>query len=175
MRCPCCGYKNLAGAGWCDECGMSLAQEDVPVARAGSGVERHLCEATVDDLDPVQRAPLEADSPITDAISRMRDEKVCSLLVADQEGRLVGILTVRDLIRTVLGGEEGLNTALVRDVMTPDPETLKPGHLLAYALHRMAVGDYRHLPLTSEDGRPVGLISSRHIIRYIVDAVGVCA
>ena len=36
------------------------------------------------------------------------------------------------------------------------------------------VDDFMYLPLTSEDGRPVGLVSSRDIIRFITDETGAC-
>jgi uncharacterized OB-fold protein len=46
MKCPACGYENLAGADACGNCGTSLTQEDVP--QAGTKIERSLME------DPVE-------------------------------------------------------------------------------------------------------------------------
>jgi CBS domain-containing protein len=50
--------------------------------------------------------------------------------------------------------------------MTPKPETLTANKSLAFALHKMDVGGYRHMPLV-QDGRPVGMISVRDIMRHI--------
>ena len=37
------------------------------------------------------------------------------------------------------------------------------------ALSKMQRGGYRHLPVVDERGRPVGILSAKHIIRYIVE------
>jgi CBS domain-containing protein len=53
-------------------------------------------------------------------------------------------------------------------VMTPDPECLTPDDDIAYALNKMAVGGFRHIPLVDEYGRPAGLIGMRHVVEHIV-------
>ena len=53
--------------------------------------------------------------------------------------------------------------------MTADPETLRPEDRIAWALKLMHVGGYRHVPLTDETGRPVGVISVKDIVDFIVD------
>ena len=47
----------------------------------------------------------------------------------------------------------------VAEHMTADPETLRLDDPIVWALNRMAVGGYRHVPLIDADGHPVGLIS----------------
>jgi CBS domain-containing protein len=51
--------------------------------------------------------------------------------------------------------------------MTAMPEWSKPGYPLGYALQRMIVSDIRYLPLVDDDGRPVGIVSSRDVIAYM--------
>ena len=55
---------------------------------------------------------------------------------------------------------------VIREVMTPNPETIKPDHPLAHAVHLMVVGDLRYLPLVDEDGRPSGIIGLRDLIDH---------
>jgi CBS domain-containing protein len=50
--------------------------------------------------------------------------------------------------------------------MTPRPETLKAGDPLAFALNRMMVGGYRHIPI-EEDGKLAGIVSVRHVLKYL--------
>jgi len=57
----------------------------------------------------------------------------------------------------------------VADYMTPDPETLRPDDRIAWALKLMHIGGYRHVPLTDREGRPVGVVSIKDIIEYIID------
>jgi CBS domain-containing protein len=52
--------------------------------------------------------------------------------------------------------------------MTPDPETLELDDPIVWALNRMSVGGYRHVPLVDRDGRPVGILSVKDIVHYIV-------
>ena len=52
--------------------------------------------------------------------------------------------------------------------MTPDPECLTPHDPIAFALNRMVVGGYRHVPLVTADGSPVGILPMRDVIAYIV-------
>jgi CBS domain-containing protein len=49
--------------------------------------------------------------------------------------------------------------------MTPNPETVSSGDTLAFALHKMDGGGYRHLPVIS-GGRPTGVISVRDLLRH---------
>ena len=53
--------------------------------------------------------------------------------------------------------------------MTPDPEVLTPDAPIVYALNKMSVGGFRHVPLVDELQRPVGIVSVKDIIDYIVD------
>jgi CBS domain-containing protein len=50
--------------------------------------------------------------------------------------------------------------------MTANPETVTAKDSLAFALHKMDVGGYRHMPVLS-DGLPAGVISVRDMVRYI--------
>jgi CBS domain-containing protein len=50
--------------------------------------------------------------------------------------------------------------------MTPKPETVAPSDILAVALGRMDTGGYRHMPVV-ENGRPVGVISVRDVLRHL--------
>ena len=54
----------------------------------------------------------------------------------------------------------------VSEFMTRDPEAVSPQHTLAFALHKMDCGGYRHVPIL-EDGHPVAMISVRDMLRHI--------
>jgi CBS domain-containing protein len=50
--------------------------------------------------------------------------------------------------------------------MTPNPETVGPNDTVAFAMQKMDIGGYRHLPVV-EDGIPIGIISVRDLMRHI--------
>jgi CBS domain-containing protein len=54
----------------------------------------------------------------------------------------------------------------VSEFMTPDPETVRATDTLAFALHKMDCGGYRHLPVV-EGGQPLGMISVRDMLRHV--------
>ena len=83
-------------------------------------------------------------------------------------GKLKGIFTERDVLAEVVG--RGIDPAKtpVRKLMTENPEYLRPTDSIAYALNKMSVGGYRHVPLVDNARVPVGVISVKDLIGYIV-------
>ena len=53
--------------------------------------------------------------------------------------------------------------------MTREPETLGPDDPVAFALQRMSVGGFRHIPLVDGDGHPVGMLSVKDIVEFLVE------
>ncbi len=117
--------------------------------------------------DPVSIAP---DATAADAIQKMVKHRIGCVLVVDNNHQLLGVFTERDVLRKLAA--EGVSPASVqvRDVMTPNPECLTLDDSLAYALHHMSVGGFRHIPLIDEAGRPTGVIAMRAIVDFMVDS-----
>jgi CBS domain-containing protein len=53
--------------------------------------------------------------------------------------------------------------------MTPNPTIVHPKDSVAFALKRMEEGGYRHLPVVDEAGQPVGVLSVKRIVHYLVE------
>jgi CBS domain-containing protein len=167
MKCPSCGYANLPGADSCENCLTSLSQVDVP--QPLDAVERSLMEEPVACLQPLRPLTLEPHTHLDEAVRFMRDHGIGCVLVTDAAGKLTGILTERDLLQKVAGKGCDLARMQVADCMTAAPEWSKPGYPLGYALQRMIVSDIRYLPLVDDDGKPVGVVSSRDVIAYMAN------
>jgi CBS domain-containing protein len=112
---------------------------------------------------PVEVAP---DLSVREAVRLMNEKRRGCVLVVEN-GRLAGIFTERDLLRLLADGRPLENTQ-VGQVMTREPEVLRPEHGIAVALNKMSVGGYRHIPLVDADGRPAGLVAMRDIVAFIV-------
>ena len=89
------------------------------------------------------------------------------LLVLDGEA-LTGIFTERDFLMKALGRDLALDEP-VSKIMTPEPATLSAKATVADAVSLMDAGGYRHVPILGKDGRPVGILSVKHISHYLVD------
>ena len=61
----------------------------------------------------------------------------------------------------------------VSEFMTPNPETLQDSAKIAFAVQRMDLGGYRHVPIVSEEGNLHGIISVRDILRYLTERLTV--
>ena len=57
------------------------------------------------------------------------------------------------LLKVVAQGLDNATVA-VSDVTTPDPECLQHDDEIVYAMNKMAVGGYRHVPVLKDDGAP---------------------
>jgi len=108
------------------------------------------------------------DVSVRDAIQRMVENRVGCVLVVEED-RLIGIFTERDVLTEVVGRSMDADAATVEDVMTSDPETLTPDSGISWALNKMSVGGFRHVPLVDERGRAVGVVSMRDVVDYVVD------
>ena len=102
------------------------------------------------------------------AIERMNQSGTGCVLV-EEARRLVGIFTERDVLTKIVGSAVDIDRTTVERVMTRDPECLSPEDRAAYALNKMSVGGFRHIPLVDDNGHPVGVVSMRNVVDYIAD------
>lgn len=108
------------------------------------------------------------DSPIIEAIRLMQTKRLGCVLVTSN-GKLLGIFTERDVLKKILGVSFDLNTTPIAEVMTPNPQVLDEDDTLAYALNYMDLGGYRHIPIINRHKEPIGLVSIKDIVSYVVE------
>jgi CBS domain-containing protein len=100
-----------------------------------------------------------------EAALMMRERRVGAVMVVVQ-GRLLGIVTERDLVfRLLADGRDPRVTALA-EIMTRDPETLRPDDSALDALDKMRTGRYRHLPVV-DGGEIAGMVSIRDLYEAV--------
>ncbi len=164
MICPTCGQDNLPGSEECSSCLQDLTQLDRPTAQ--NRIERSLMEDPVSTLSPKPPVTVLPTTTVFEALKLLLDRDLGALLVVDKERRLLGIFSERDLLYRIAGLHENYSGLPVQQFMTPNPETVTASDTLAFALHKMDVGGYRHMPVLHK-GLPVGVISVRDMLRYI--------
>jgi CBS domain-containing protein len=84
------------------------------------------------------------------------------------DDRLVGIFTDRDAVVKAAGKD--LDAYKVRDFMTADPVVLRHDDPIALAIHKMAVGGFRHIPVI-KDGRPTGVVTARDVFHHLAEGL----
>lgn len=122
---------------------------------------------SVSRLHPGAALSVSPSQSVGEAVTLMRREAVGCVLVC-QDRQLVGIFTERDLTRRVLARGKPL-TVPVAECMTPRPVAVHPKEPIAAAIRRMEEGGYRHLPVVEDGDRPVGVLSVKRLVHYLVE------
>jgi CBS domain-containing protein len=157
--CPVCHWENFLGEDVCANCGADLWGVDTP--QSALGFQGQLLGMQLGELGAPAPNLVDADASAAETVTRMRRDSIDCLLVMDGTV-IVGIFTDRDAILKV----DGTPGQTVREVMTPDPVVLRLGDPVAVAIHKMAVGGFRHVPIV--DGRrPIGVVSARDVFRHL--------
>jgi CBS domain-containing protein len=130
-------------------------------------VQNAILATPISDL--TLRTPILIDTTdsVATAIAAMNAHHIGCVLV-QKHGLLVGIFTERDVLTRVMARADA-QTGPVSAVMTTKPETLEATETIAYALNKMSVAGYRHIPIVDRDGSPVSVLSVRDIVDHLVD------
>ena len=166
MICPSCGFENIQGTDECDNCGADLRIADLP--QPSSGFEKDLVSMPLAAVRHHTPLTIDPSAAAADAVRQMQDANVGCLLVEDGKGTLRGVLSERDLLMRLTG--TSLEGVTVADLMTSDPVVLRDTDSVAVAIHKMALGGFRHIPLVT-DGHATGIVSARDIFAHILTAL----
>ncbi|MDP8960654.1 MAG: CBS domain-containing protein [Actinomycetota bacterium] len=102
---------------------------------------------------------------VADAAKAMTDRKIGSACVVDEQGRLLGIITERDVLRAAGSGRDLVNES-VTEWMTPDPITIGPDEMPCSEIANiMMERGFRHLPILDGDAL-IGIVSMRDVWRF---------
>src|SRR5262249_5629345 len=122
---------------------------------SGRGLIMRKVSDIVRNRQPVMFPP---GATVRDACRSMREYRVGAVLVTEGDHRLLGIFTARDAVHRVLAeGKSAARTRLAQ-VMTRDPDTMRPGRTAIEALRLMEDGRYRHVSIV-DGGKVVGIVS----------------
>lgn len=164
MKCPACGFENLPGAEICEACGSDLTA--VETGEPELPIQQALAEDTIDHLFPYPAITVEVGTSIAATLRAMQDKRFgCAMVV--RGGKLVGIVTERDMLYKVANRITELEATPVDVIMTPNPGVVRHGDTLAKALNLMALHKYRHVPIVDDEDRPLGFLSSKGIFKYL--------
>jgi CBS domain-containing protein len=123
---------------------------------------------TVLELCDSEAAAVSMAASAAEAIRSMLSHRVGAVAVVDEDRRVAGIFTERDVLRKLaLSGQDPEKTP-VRDLMTTPVELATsetgPGEALATMVER----HFRHLPIVDSDGKLLGMLSIRNVLEWRV-------
>jgi CBS domain-containing protein len=105
------------------------------------------------------------------AIRAMLDRHVGAVAVTDENHRVAGIFTERDVLRRLALGDHDPRKVSVRAVMTTPVEMATRATTASEALATMVERHYRHLPIVDDDGRLLGMLSIRNLLQAQIDTL----
>ena len=116
---------------------------------------------TVSDMMTKQLETIEEASSVLDAAMRMRDTNVSSLVVVDKEGKPLGIVTERDIVRKACVNDVSTSKVTNKEIMSPRLITIDPDSSASTAVDIMLRNNIRHLLVIDKDKteKPIGMIT----------------
>ncbi len=111
---------------------------------------------------------INAEQPVRNAIIMLVDNRIGAVLVVNSAGKLVGILSERDIMRTAAADEDFFDRP-VADIMTKEVVVGMPQDDVLAVAHTMLEKRFRHLPIMDE-GELIGIISIGDVLKIQRDA-----
>lgn len=150
---------------------MKIADDDVSrmldeECPGSPDLESALANETVGSAASHPALAVEASTPLSRVLQVMRDGNRGAVLVVSN-GALVGIFTERDVLMKIAGQSIELERTTVSQLMTIDPLRLPADASVAFALNKMLIEGFRHIPLVDDQNHPIAIVSMRDLIDYL--------
>jgi len=127
-----------------------------------------LSDENVESIDSIMVSPVEfveSTDLVEYALRRMIERNVGCILIT-QSGRLVGIITERDISRSIIESPENLKQP-TRQLMSSPVIFLSPVAPISEAMETMLNYGIRRLPVV-KDGKVVGIVTERDLLRWVL-------
>ena len=109
---------------------------------------------------------LRGDELVSTAIKTMTERNIASVVIIDDDRKVRGIVTERDLVRRVLAGALDPKTTPLSKIMTTEVRTARPDDQVIDWLRQMSNERFRHLPVLDDDGRLLNILSQGDFVSY---------
>lgn len=124
--------------------------------------------ALVESLAKRKLITADPGDSVAEAVRRMVKHDVGTVVVVF-DNKLQGIFSERDVVKRVLAAGRDPKTTTLSEVQTSGPYTVTERSQIRDCALLIKEHGIRHVPVVDENGKPVGMISSRDFLQYIVD------
>jgi CBS domain-containing protein len=119
------------------------------------------------DLMTENPRTVQPDASAADAAKLMRDDDTGIAPIAEGDGRLVGVVTDRDIAIRVVADDKDAGSTKVSEIASQNLVTIDPQQDLDEVLRLMAQHQVRRLPVVEEDGKLIGIVAQADIARHV--------
>jgi acetoin utilization protein AcuB len=126
---------------------------------------------------------IDKDASVFDAQEKMAASGIRHLPIVDDDNRLIGIVTDRDIRSAMpyslikkkgsLEEREKIAQLRVEDIMTRDPKTISPMYTIQDALLMIQKEKVGAFPVVDDDGKLKGILSVRDLLRAFINVLGI--
>ena len=116
---------------------------------------------------------IEPTADLAAAAKLLSSHRIGVLAVLDAHGRLVGILSERDIVRTMADVGSAALQLPVAQVMTRNVSTCDVNDSISSVMERMTQGKFRHMPVLDND-RPAGMVSIGDVLKFHINQLEAC-
>lgn len=129
-------------------------------------LERSLSEDSVLDIRHTPATSVEPTTTVEQTIRAMAELDIGSVLITEN-GKLIGILSERDVVQRIVVQYEHVKDQPIRDFMTPQPVCCYESDPPAKALHLISVHNFRHVPIIDVDQAVTGVLGPKRVTEYL--------
>ena len=106
------------------------------------------------------------ETPVVEIARIMAARRIGAVLIVNASGQVAGILSERDIVKSVADRRNGARCLAAEEIMTR--EVIMIGHdtPVEAALEIMDQGYFRHLPVCDKDGTLLGIVSIRDLVKF---------
>ena len=109
---------------------------------------------------------MRAGEMVAAAVQIMSARNIGSMIITDDDNKVAGIVTERDLMRRLLGAGLDQNMTPLSAIMTTEIRTARPDDEIVSWLRLMSNERFRHLPVVDADGRLINVLSQGDFVSY---------
>ena len=111
---------------------------------------------------------------VHDAVQLMSSHNIAAIAVTDgNDHKLIGIISERDITHRVLACGLNPQATPLSDVMTENPECVRPGDACLDAIELMLTRNIRHLPVVTDEHEVVAMVSMRNLLEASLKELGI--
>ena len=143
----------------------------IPEMQAVGVLDKRFLSRSLGLLDPHPPLTVQSGSPAKDALKLLREHKIGCVVIVDKLDKICGIFSERDVVLKLVMTGVDITATPIDELMTKNPETATMTTTIAFALNMMSEGGFRHIPVVDDDAVPIGMVSVKSIVDYIVKSV----
>jgi ATP-dependent Lon protease len=136
---------------------VSTIEQALDLALAQDG-RLPMTDQKIQDVMTKQVRCVGMETTVREVARLMRDQRIGDVLITDDQGKLCGIVTDRDIVVRAVAEDQDLDTMTVADIETAKVVTLRPDSPVDDAIRLMREHAVRRIPVV-EDDCPIGIVS----------------